>query len=112
MNRRDRKAAVSKAKANGMNRRDRKALGRSLKAQSMERPAYGRKGEVLNAALAASDDWQAVGQRKRDLIEGQKKFRESEVAALKTRPGLVGEARKRKSDELFREYAADKYKLN
>ena len=68
--------------------------------------AAGRKSDVLNAALAASDDWQAVGQRRRDLIEGQKRFNESELAAFIPRPRL------RKRDKLFSEYSSDKYKLN
>ena len=96
MNRRDRKAAVAKAKAEGMNRRDRKALGRKLKAESMEEFAYPRKrkSNLVAASVASaredllrSDDWQAVGQRKQDLIEGLRRFNESETAAqLKTRP--------------------------
>jgi len=72
-----------------------------------EKTAYGRKSDVLNAALAASDDWQAVGQRRRDLIEGQKRFNESELAAFIPHPRL-----RRKRDKLFSEYSSDKYKLN
>ena len=72
-----------------------------------EKTAYGRKSDVLHAALAASDDWQAVGQRRRDLIEGQKRFNESELAAFIPRPSL-----RRKRDKLFSEYTSDKYKLN
>ena len=102
MNRRDRKAAVAKAKAEGMNRRDRKALGRSLKTQSLEEKAKDNARE----ALLRSDDWQAVGQRRRDLIEGLKRFNESELAAFIPRPRL------RKRDKLFSEYSSDKYKLN
>lgn len=66
---------------------------------------------ALNAALAASDDWQAVGQRKRDLIEGQKRFNESELAAFIPHPSLAAAARKRKSDKLS-EYTALRYKLD
>ena len=103
MNRRDRKAAVAKAKAEGMNRRDRKALGRSLRTQSLEEKAKDNARE----ALLRSDDWQAVGQRKQDLIEGLKRFNESETAALlTTRP-----YRDRKRDERFSEYISDKYRL-
>ncbi len=72
-----------------------------------EKTAYGRKSDALNAALVASDDWQAVGQRRRDLIEGQKRFNESELAAFIPRPRL-----RRKRDKLFSEYTSDKYKLN
>jgi len=101
MNRRDRKAAVAKAKAEGMNRRDRKALGRKLKADNLTTRAteeaeldYLRKrknnrwpGVVVPENLLRSDDWQAVGQRRQDLIEGLRRFNESETAAqLKTRP--------------------------
>ena len=79
-------------------------------APADEKTVHGRKGWVLNAALAASDDWQAVGQRRRDLVEGLKKFNESEAAAfMKTRPGLA--ARRRKRDELLSEYTSNKYKL-
>ena len=119
MCRKNRLAAMAEAKAEGMSRKDRKASGRSLKTLSPEElkelAAKGRgkvKGKGLaNLAVAAreallrSDDWQAVGQRKRDLIEGQKRFNESEAAALlKTRPY-------RKSDERFSEYISDKYRL-
>lgn len=72
-----------------------------------EKTAYGLKGKVLNAALAASDDWQAVGQRRRDLIEGQKRFNESELAAF-----IPRNPRLRRKDKLFSEYSSDKYKLN
>lgn len=105
--------AEAKAKEMGVGR---KASGRSLKTLSPEElkelAAKGRgkvKGKGLaNAAreaLLRSDDWQAVGQRKRDLIEGLKRFNESETAALlTTRPY-------RKSDERFSEYISDKYRL-
>jgi|BioPla2DNA2_1021312.scaffolds.fasta_scaffold64246_2 hypothetical protein len=116
MSRKNRLATMAEAKAEGMSRKDRKASGRSLKTLSPEElkelAAKGRgkvKGKGLaNAAreaLLRSDDWQAVGQRKRDLIEGQKRFNESEAAALlTTRPY-------RKSDERFSEYISDKYRL-
>ena len=90
MNRRDRKAAVAKAKAEGMNRRDRKALGRKLKADNLITRATeeaASRPRILPQDLFRSDDWQAVGQRRQDLIEGLRRFNESETAAqLKTRP--------------------------
>ena len=100
MNRRDRKAAVAKAKAEGMNRRDRKALGRSLKTQSMEEKAKDNARE----ALLRSDDWQAVGQRRRDLIEGLKRFNESEAAARgeKGPGGSIYRSKEYALDELLR----------
>lgn len=115
MSRKNRLATMAEAKAKGM-RVGRKASGRNLKTLSPEElkelAAKGRgkvkgKGSANAAreALLRSDDWQAVGQRKRDLIEGQKRFNESEAAALlKTRPY-------RKSDERFSEYISDKYRL-
>lgn len=117
MSRENRLATMAEAKAEGM-RVGRKASGRSLKTLSTEEleelAAKGRgkgkgKGKGLaNAAreaLLRSDDWQAVGQRRRDLIEGQKRFNESEAAALlTTRPY-------RKSDERFSEYTSDKYRI-
>lgn len=117
MSRKNRLATMAEAMAE-MSRKGRpKASGRSLKTLSPEElkelAAKGRgkvKGRGLaNAvreALLRSDDWQAVGQRKRDLIEGLRRFNESETAAqLKTR--LY-----RKSDrERFSEYISDKYRL-
>lgn len=79
-------------------------------APADEKTAYGRKSDwphPMTGVLAASDDWQAVGQRRRDLIEGQKRFDESELAAFIPRPRL-----RRKRDKLFSEYSSDKYKLN
>jgi hypothetical protein len=116
MSRKNRLAAMAEAKAEGR-RVGRKASGRSLKTLSQEEleelATKGRnkikgKGKglanALRAELLRSDDWQAVGQRKRDLIEGHKRFNESEAAALlKTRPY-------RKSDERFSEYTWDKYR--
>jgi len=98
MIRRDRIAALAKAKAEGMNRRDRKALDRKLKADNLITRAtevveaeldYLRKrknnrwpgGLKFKEDLLRSDDWQAVGQRRQDLIEGLKRFNESETAA-------------------------------
>jgi hypothetical protein len=110
MNRRDRKAAVAKAKAEGMNRRDRKALGRKLKADNLITWATeeaASRPRILPQDLFRSDDWQAVGQRRQDLIEGLRRFNESELAAFIPRPRL-----RRKRDELFSEYSSDKYKLN
>ena len=118
MSRQNRLATMAEAKAKELGV-GRKASGRSLKTLSPEElkelAAKGRgkvKGKgfkgLANAAreaLLRSDDWQAVGQRKRDLIEGLKRFNESETAAqLKTRPY-------RKSDERFSEYISDKYRL-
>ncbi|GEM_PF-2153295 len=98
MSRKNRLATMAEAMAE-MSRKDRpKASGRSLKTLSPEElkelAAKGRgkvKGKGLaNAAreaLLRSDDWQAVGQRRQDLIEGLRRFNESETAAqLKTRP--------------------------
>ncbi len=117
MSRKNSLVTMAEAKAKEM-RVGRKASGRSLKILSPEElkelAAIGRgkvKGKGLaNAAreaLLRSDDWQAVGQRRRDLIEGLKRFNESETAALlKTRP-----YRGRMSDERFSEYTADKYRI-
>ena len=114
MNRRDRKAAVAKAKAEGMNRRDRKALGRKLRADNLTTRATEeaeldylrkRKNNRRPEDLLRSDDWQAVGQRKRDLIEGQKRFNESEAAALLTTRPYLGRKK------WFSEYTSDKYRI-
>lgn len=114
MSRKNVLAAMAEAKAEGRSV-GRKASGRSLKTLSQEEleelATKGRnkiKGKgfanALRAELLRSDDWQAVGQRKRDLIEGHKRFNESEAAALlKPRPY-------RKSDERFSEYTWDKYR--
>ena len=115
MSRKNRLAAMAEAKAEGMSRKDRKASGRSLKTLSPEElkelAAKGRNKSLANAAreaLLRSDDWQAVGQRKRDLIEGQKRFNESEaVALLTTRPYYLG----RKKNKRFSEYTSDKYRI-
>lgn len=73
MNRRDRKAAVAKAKAEGMNRRDRKALGRKLRADNLK--------------TRATEELAYLRQRKRDLVAGQNNFEASESAAgLKAAP--------------------------
>jgi len=104
----NRLAAMAEAKA--------EASGRSLKTLSPEElkelAAKGRgegKGRGLaNAAreaLLRSDDWQAVGQRKRDLIEGQKRFNESEAAALLTTRPYLGRKK------WFSEYTSDKYRI-
>jgi hypothetical protein len=91
-----------------------KARGKKKKkeAPADEKTAYGRKSRVLDAALAASDDWQAVGQRRRDLIEGQKRFNESELAAWQSTFIPRNPRLRRKRDKLFSEYSSDKYKLN
>lgn len=115
----NRLATMAEAKAKEM-RGDHKAPGRrnlkTLSPEELKELAAKGRGKVkgkglsanaLRAELLRSDDWQAVGQRRRDLIEGQKRFNESEAAALlTTRPSLG-----RKRDERFSEYISDKYRI-
>ena len=80
MNRRDRKSAVAKAKAEGMNRRDRKALGRKLKAESyLDDDDDGRIG-LRKAEDLIRSRANAVA---RDQINQLRKFNESEYASRK-----------------------------
>ena len=83
MNRRDRKAAVAKAKAEGMNRRDRKALGRKLKADNLTTRAteeldYQRqRGRDPDLARIKADNHESMMSR----VDQLRKFRESEAAS-------------------------------
>ena len=91
MNRRDRKAAVAKAKAEGMNRRDRKALGRKLKADNLttratEQLDYLRqRGRDPDLARLKADSHASM----MDKVEQLRKFRESEAASRRDRYGLT-----------------------
>ena len=83
MNRRDRKAAVAKAKAEGMNRRDRKALGRKLKADNLTTRAteeldyLRQRGRDPDLARLKADSHASM----MDKVEQLRKFRESEAAS-------------------------------
>ena len=90
MNRRDRKAAVAKAKAEGMNRRDRKALGRKLKADNLitrateELDYLRQRGRDPDLARIKADSHASMMSK----VDQLRKFRESEAASRQDAYGL------------------------